>query len=218
MSDNRNRVVHNQKQTQKRSFFGLAAVAGGVLLLVFSIFSLATSDSFAIPQHAFQAVETAEEREWTPELPVRLMIPAIDVDAKIQYVGIDPGGTGEMEVPSNFTDVGWYEAGVLPGERGSAVMAGHLNGKQVPEAVFYDLHTLEIGDEVIVMSAGRERDIFKVVKVVTYAHTDSAVDVFTSTDGTKRLNLITCSGDWLSDENQYNKRTVVFTELLTDGE
>lgn len=199
-----------------RSFFVISVLVASLLVLSFSLFSSATSDSFAVPYYPLQTIETSEEREWVPELPVRLIIPAIDVDAEVQYVGLNPDGSGEMAVPSNFTDVGWYKHGVRPGMRGSAVIAGHFNGREVPEAVFYDLHTLEIGDEVVVMSAERVEDIFQVVKIETYTHDDPTTDVFQSTDGHKRLNLITCSGEWLSDENQYNERTVVFTELLTD--
>lgn len=158
------------------------------------------------------------EEEWIPELPVRLVIPAIEVDAEVQYVGLAESGTGEMAVPDNFTDVGWYAHGIRPGMKGSAVMAGHFNGKKTPQAVFYDLHTLEAGDEVIIMSADRIEDIFYVVRVETYDYDAATTDVFVSTDGKKRLNLITCGGDWMPDTKLYNKRTVVFTELLTDVE
>jgi sortase A len=166
-----------------------------------------------------QVIVFNEDRvEWVPELPVRLLIPALGLDAEVQYVGLDESGSGEMAVPSNFTDVGWYKDGVRTGMRGSAVIAGHYNGKGVPEAVFYNLDTLDIGDEVVIMSAERIEDIFSVVKVKTYDYDDDATDVFVSTDGKKRLNLITCGGEWLRDEGRYDKRTVVFTELLTDVE
>lgn len=192
--------------------FGLSLAA----VLTFSLLSLppATTSLIAPPQQAV----ALEPQEWVPEPPVRLVIPVIDVDAPVQYVGLDANGSGAMAVPSNFTDVGWYEPGVRPGMRGSAVIAGHLNGKDIPEAVFFELDTLEIGDEVVIMSAERIEDIFQVVRIETYAHDDSTEDVFVSTDGKKRLNLITCGGEWLPEEGQYNERTVVFTELLTDVE
>ena len=136
----------------------------------------------------------------------------------VQYVGLSTDGTGEMAVPSNFTDVGWYMEGVRPGMHGSAVMAGHYNGKGIPEAVFYDLDTLQVGDEVVIMSAERVENIFYVTRVETYDYDADTTDVFITTDGKARLNLITCGGEWLPEEKAYNKRTVVFTELLTDVE
>lgn len=202
----------------KWSFLRIPVLLVAILLLGFSLFYLVKSDNFAISLYSLEVGEMSEEQEQIPGLPVRLIIPSIDVDAEVQYVGLDPDGTGEMGVPSNFTDVGWYKYGVRPGMRGSAVIAGHLNGKEIPEAVFYDLHELAVGDEVVIMSAGRVGSIFRVVKVETYAYNDPTEDVFKSTDGKRKLNLITCGGEWLSDEDQYNERTVVFTELVTDVE
>jgi len=195
----------------------------GVITSAFLLFSPSQSNSFIVPptvevSRVTEIVYEQNEKEWIPELPVRLVIPAINVDASIQYVGLAPSGTGEMDVPSNFTDVGWYMHGVRPGMQGSAVITGHYNGKEIPEAVFYDLDTLQIGDEVIVLSAERIEDIFQVVKIASYDYDSPTTEVFISTDGKKRLNLITCSGAWLPEENLYNKRTVVFTELLTDVE
>jgi sortase A len=192
----------------------LAAATAGFIFYTFS-----ASDTFELPVEASQAVQNAYEyAEWIPELPVRLVIPSIGVDASVQQVGLAPNGTGEMGIPSNFTDVGWYQEGVRPGMRGSAVMAGHYNGKNTPEAVFYDLNNLQVGDEVIIMSEERIEDIFYVVKIETYDHDAATTEVFASNDGKARLNLITCGGEWLPDEKLFNKRTVVFTELLTDVE
>ncbi len=164
------------------------------------------------------AIFHGQQDEWVPALPTRLVIPALGLDASVQYVGLDNSGSGEMAVPSNFTDVGWYKNGVRPGMKGSAVMAGHYNGKDVAEAVFYELGTLDVGDEVLIMANGYIQDIFVVVRVETYNYDDDATDVFVSNDGKKRLNLITCSGEWLNEEQMYDKRTVVFTELVTDVE
>ncbi len=196
----------------------------GVLSLVvlavlgLSVYSIITKDSFVPLTESLEAREEPVTHEWAPELPVRLVIDAIGVDASIQYVGLNPDQPTEMDVPSNFTDVGWYQPGVRPGMRGSAVMTGHYNGRTVPEAVFYNLSKLQVGDEVVIMSAERVEDIFQVVQVATYAHDASTTEVFSSTDGKKRLNLITCGGEWLADAQVYNERTVVFTELLTDTE
>jgi len=51
---------------------------------------------------------------------MHLMIPAINVNTSIQKVGITPDG--EMEVPSNIGEVGWFKLGSPPGEKGSACL------------------------------------------------------------------------------------------------
>lgn len=210
-------MYYNQKSNSKKVRWVILAV---VLLLVgiavfgFVRFSSVASNDQTTVVHSPEVVEVSEQQEVIPDLPVRLVIPAIGVDANIQYVGLDPEGTGEMDVPSNFTDVGWYKLGIRPGMIGSAVIAGHFNGKEIPEAVFYDLDTLQVGDKVVVMGAEQVLDIFQVVKIKTFNYADSAEEVFVSTDGKVRLNLITCGGDWLSDVDMYDTRIVVFTERV----
>lgn len=189
----------------------------GVTASAYLISSLSQSNGQETLLEIVKAIEiSTEQEEYISDLPIRLVIPAIKVDASVQYVGLAPDDSGEMDVPSNFTDVGWYQFGVRPGMRGSAVIAGHFNGKTVPKAVFYDLGTLQFGDEVIIMSADGMQTIFSVVKVETYEYDASTVDVFVSTDEKVKLNLITCGGQWLPNEKSYNKRTVAFTELQTE--
>ncbi|MBY0310281.1 class F sortase [Patescibacteria group bacterium] len=208
---------------QKRLHLLGAGLTICVFLSGFSTFSLpsapttnGTSRVVDITDHAHAS--PASESAWVSELPVRLIIPAIEVDALVRPVGLAPDGSGVMDVPTNVSDVGWYSPGVRPGMRGSAVMAGHVSGKHVSEGVFYDLHRLVAGDEVIVMSAGRIEDIFVVVSVETFNYDEPTTEVFLNTDGKVRLNLITCDGEWLSDKRVFDKRTVVFTEQMTDVE
>lgn len=210
--------LHTTENKQAQFYIGVVIMLMVVLVLgaVFSSFS--GSDLYEKVPESVQAAEVSYDttEEWIPELPTRLVIPRLDVDAVVQYVGLDKNGSGEMAVPSNFSDVGWYTHGVRPGMKGSAVITGHLNGESVAEAVFYDLHTLVVGDEVVVMSADRIEDIFRVVRIETYPYNAPTEEVFVSNDGKARLNLITCGGEWLSDEQVYDTRTVVFTEQVTN--
>ena len=63
-----------------------------------------------------------------PTVPVSISVPAAGVVAPILPVGLKP--SGEMEVPADVSTVGWYDpiegAGVIPGEAGTAVLAGHV--------------------------------------------------------------------------------------------
>lgn len=150
-----------------------------------------------------------------PGKPVRLIIPAIGVDANIQSVGLFWNGDGEMSIPTNFTDVAWYNGGPLPGMPGNAVIDGHLDGHNVKEAVFYRLGDLTPGDLVEVVDTNGTIWKFQVVRLADYAYDATTTDIF-SGDATKaRLNLITCAGDWIKGQGIYNQRVVVFTELIT---
>lgn len=149
----------------------------------------------------------------TPATPARLVIPAIGVDAAIQSVGLFWNGNGEMGIPTNFTDVAWYNGGPLPGMPGSAVIDGHLDGKSVKEAVFYRLGDLKPGDLVDVIDKNGTKFEFQVIRLADYDYNASTSDIFSGDASKARLNLITCGGDWLPGKRLYDKRVVVFTEL-----
>ena len=151
-----------------------------------------------------------------PAEPAQLVIPAIGVNAVIESVGFSNTGNGEMGVPAKLMDVAWYNKGPIPGMPGSAVIAGHLNGRTVSSGVFYNLDKLKLGDIVEIIDQQGKKFQFKVVDVKTYDYNASAKDVFVSDNSKARLNLITCSGDWIKDQKIYNKRTVVFTELIME--
>ncbi len=150
-----------------------------------------------------------------PGTPVRLIIPSIGVDAHIQSVGLAWQGTGDMGIPTNFTDVGWYNQGPLPGMPGSAVIDGHLDGKDVKEAVFYNLAELKPGDLVEIVDAKGTTLQFRVVAAKLYDYNAPTTDIFSTGMSKVGLNLITCAGSWDKTEKLYDKRVVVFTELVS---
>lgn len=150
-----------------------------------------------------------------PALPMRLIIPAIGVDAAIQSVGLFWNGDGSMGIPTNFTDVAWYNGGPIPGAPGSAVIDGHLDGRNVREAVFYNLGNLKPGDLVEVLDASGTPWRFQVVRLTSYDYNTPTNDIFGGDASTTRLNLITCAGSWIKSQKIYSKRIVVFTELIT---
>ena len=150
-----------------------------------------------------------------PAAPARLIIKAIGVDAAIQSVGLSWKGDGAMGIPTNFTDAAWYNQGPRPGMPGIAVINGHVDGKDVEEAVFYNLGTLKPGDKVEVVDKKGNTAQFRVVGSKTYDYDSPTTDIFIGDASKAQLNLITCSGDWDKEKKLYIKRTVVTAELVT---
>ena len=151
---------------------------------------------------------TNENKE--KELPKLLEIPKLGVSAKVQYVGLN--SNDEMDVPSNNNDVAWFSLGVLPGKKGSAVIAGHLDGMSGKSAVFWDLHKLKIGNDIYVIDNGGDKKHFQVISVEKYETGFAPMEkIFGLNDGTY-LNLITCGGRWDKTKNNYSERLVVFAE------
>lgn len=150
------------------------------------------------------------ENKSTFGLPVELMIPAIGVDAHIQYLGITP--KGEMAVPDNIIDVGWFKLGPRPGDKGSAVIAGHFNGESNKAGVFTNLYKLEVGDRLSIKDDSGASITF-VVRGKRAYNSGYADDVFSRNDGTY-LNLITCDGLWDEVKKSYRQRLVVFADIM----
>jgi LPXTG-site transpeptidase (sortase) family protein len=142
-------------------------------------------------------------------LPVRLKIPAIGVDTAVEYMGDTTGG--DMAVPSNLVNVGWYKYGSIPGETGSAVIAGHVVGFKDEPGVFKKLDKLKTGDILLVVDAKGQSASFTVRGTKTYDPKQQHDEVFNSVSGA-HLNLITCAGDWDSSHQHYLKRLVVFAD------
>lgn len=142
-------------------------------------------------------------------LPVRLVIPKLNVNTTVEDMRLT--AAGNMAVPTDVVGVGWYEYGPHPGNKGSAVMAGHLDGLQGQPGVFAQLDKLQQGDQVLVVDDTGKTVSFVVRETRTYGQDEQPSEVFNSSDGS-HINLITCTGDWYASQHSYAKRLVVFAD------
>ena len=162
------------------------------------------------------AVESSTAAAVGTGLPVRLVIPKLNINAAFQYNGLTPSGT--METPSNVSDVGWFTGSALPGKLGVAIVIGHVaqirRGVVTKPGVFSDLGSLSAGDTFSVLNDEGVTTNFVVRESRTYDPTADATDVFTSTDGGAHLNFITCEGTWDQAQLEYTQRLVVFADAV----
>lgn len=145
------------------------------------------------------------------DFPVRLKIPSIGVDAAIESVGLT--AKKAMDVPKNSDNVGWYNLGPRPGDKGNAVLAGHLDWYYGKTAVFQHLSKLKVGDVLSVETDQGKSFPFVVREIRTYKPNEHALDVFKKSDG-RHLNLVTCGGIWDTFRKMYSERLVVFTDAV----
>lgn len=183
-----------------------------LLLGIFSLILYRQNISNLSKKKASEAIKLSQSR--LPEnvgIPVRIKIPKIHLDAVIQQVGFSKDGA--MDVPTNSVDVGWFKLGPKPGEKGSAVIDGHLDAINGVQGVFYNLHQLIRGDKIYIED-GKGTSIAFIVRMSrTYDPNEDVPDVFNKTDG-NYLNLITCDGVWDKGQKSYSKRLVVFTDRM----
>ena len=142
---------------------------------------------------------------------MRLKIPKINIDTKIDSMGVAKNGA--MESPSGSQDVGWFAFGPRPGDDGSAVITGHYGRwKNGDTSVFDNLHTLTPGDKIYIQDENGVTISFVVRELRTYDKNDDASEVFTSNNGTSHLNIIACAGVYDENLKTYSNRLVVFTD------
>jgi LPXTG-site transpeptidase (sortase) family protein len=138
--------------------------------------------------------------------PKQLRIPLINVNAKIQYVGITKNGN--MATPNNFTDVGWFQNGVIPGNIGSAIIDGHVDNGLAWPAVFANLGNLKIGDDIYIDTIGGNTLHFQVTNLENYPAGAETTQIFNQNDG-NYLKLITCAGVWSILHRTHDQRLIV---------
>jgi sortase (surface protein transpeptidase) len=137
--------------------------------------------------------------------PVKLVVPALGVDAEIVPVGYR---NGEMDVPPSAGLVAWYEHGPAPGEAGSAVLAGHVawNGRR---GVFWDLRDLPPGAEFEVRFDDDSVRRFRAVTLTSFGKTELPGDEIFRRTGEPELTLITCGGAFNPSIGRYEDNVVV---------
>jgi sortase A len=141
-----------------------------------------------------------------------LIIPSLKIKAVVERVGLNKTNN-EVEVPKGHGHVGWYTPGVRPGEIGTAVINGHFARKTSGWAVFNDLYKLREGDAVSITDNKGKVLNFVVQSSHIYDVNVRPSKVYFSTSGA-HLNLITCAGTWINSLHGFNKRLVIFTDLV----
>ncbi|WP_368930041.1 class F sortase [Bacillus pumilus] len=144
-------------------------------------------------------------------VPAEIAIPAIGVKAKVEKTTLSKDGS--MGVPKKTDNTAWFKDGLKPGDKGNAVMNGHVDNKWGP-SVFYRLKELKKGNKVIVTSSSGKKRTFEVIKVQSYPREEKP-NAFFGYAFTRNLNLITCTGTFDHAAGTHEKRLVVFTQLIS---
>ena len=137
--------------------------------------------------------------------PVQVVIDAIGVSAAVVAVALEPDGA--LSPPSDPSIVGWHSGSPIPGDRGPAVMVGHVDSADGP-AVFADLDDLEPGDEIDVENGDGYIASFAVSSVTRHPKRVFPTDAVYGPTPESELHLITCGGPF-DRETGYADNVVV---------
>lgn len=147
--------------------------------------------------------------------PVTLTIPSIGLTVQVTQVGLNSNHT--IQVPKNYQQPGWYRFGPSPGQRGSAVILGHVDTFKGP-AVFFKLRTLRPGARVEVTLADHVVTHFEVRQIAMYLKTNFPSQLVYGSHGYSGLQLITCGGAFDPVTGHYLSNVVVYTALVSTSE
>jgi hypothetical protein len=163
------------------------------------------------------------------EVPLELKIPSLKVNAPVFGVGLTSGN--EMDAPKGsigdpiWHTAFWYRGSGLPGESGTATIAGHVNDPLGRPEIFANLQDLHPGDLIIIHYTKLNIDIaFTVDQVKVYSLQESSDPVVLAQiygagpvsgtepqpalDGLSHLTLITCAGNIVN--GQFDHHVVVY--------
>ncbi|MGP2442228.1 class F sortase [Streptomyces sp. JW3] len=212
-------LAEEEERHRKRAPWGVIAL---VLLTGLALIRNGSGEfDVGPPQPASAAASQARPAEGTAlpkavaplpyAVPDRVRIPAIQVDAPMMPVGLDADGWVGAPPPEDPNLAGWFTGAVSPGEKGTAVVVGHVDNKQGP-AVFYGLGALKQGNEVEIARADGKTAEFEIYGIEVFEKDDFPGDRVYASKGSPELRVITCGGGF-SKQNGYAGNVVAFARL-----
>jgi sortase (surface protein transpeptidase) len=145
--------------------------------------------------------------------PLEISIPRINVNAEIMNLGTNEKGEVQTPPLDRAELAGWYQAGPSPGEKGNAVVIGHVDSKSGP-AVFFHIGALVQGDVIEVRRTDQSIAKFEVYGVASYPKTDFPTELVYGETPQADLRLVTCGGDFDKKASSYKNNIVVFAKLV----
>jgi sortase (surface protein transpeptidase) len=145
--------------------------------------------------------------------PSHQAISALSIEAPVVPLGVD-AATGDMEVPDNIDEVGWYRFGPVPGGSGSAVLAAHVDLAGEGPGVFYYLDRLGNGDEIEIAMTDGSSLRFLVTDTKRVPKVNLDLDSLFDPEGDPLLRLVTCGGAFDRATRSYQDNIVVTARLV----
>jgi hypothetical protein len=210
---------HYGFESRKRSPWGVLALA---LLSGIALIRNGVDVVLGPPQPAAAAALTGRAQGET-FLPVsleplayspatRVRIPALDVDAPVLDVGLDQEGWIDAPPAQDPNLAGWYQNGISPGQRGTAIVVGHVDNLSGP-AVFYRLGSIEKGQHIEVNRVDGKTAVFEVYGVEVFSKMDFPGPRVYGDTGQPELRVITCGGGYAKGSG-YTGNVVVFARMV----
>ena len=140
--------------------------------------------------------------------PVRVVVPAVQIDMSVAPMGVDDQGL--MELPNDSNIAGWYEYGPAPADpRGTTVIAAHVDSLEFGLGQFVRLRDIIAGETISLTTADDVVHSYTVSQIVRTPKTDVALNELFDRNGSPRLVLVTCGGVFNTDTGHYLDNVIV---------
>ncbi len=143
--------------------------------------------------------------------PCRIKIRSIGVDAPVIELGLRPNGT--LEVPTVYSETGWWKGGAKPGQIGSTVIVGHVDNRRGP-AVFYKLPKLKPGDVVTVSRVKMPPVRYVIEDLGVWAKANFPSEIVYGPTPIAEIRLITCGGVFNPATGHYADNIIAFGRMI----
>jgi hypothetical protein len=138
--------------------------------------------------------------------PIAISIPAIGVESLLLAAGTLDDGS--IDVPRDPSTAAWFTGGPRPGDRGPAVIVGHVDSKRGP-CVFWRLHELPVGAVVTVETTTGPVE-FVVESVEQYPKDQFPTHDVYGAVPRPALRLVTCGGSFDRSIGHYRDNIVAY--------
>ena len=194
----------------------LVVSGSGLALAASSRSTTGASSSSSVHEGAAGGIQEPDAgRTTAPQAGVivtHVSIPAIGVSSDIELLTLD--STGALLPPVDFNRAGWYSGGVIPGQIGPAIIAGHIDSVTAP-AVFANLHKMTPGMKILVSLSNGTVLTFAADRSQVAPKTQFPSSSVYGTVPTPQLRVITCDGTFNTATGHYDDNLVVFATLVT---
>jgi LPXTG-site transpeptidase (sortase) family protein len=147
-------------------------------------------------------------------LPASVRIPSIGATSTLLPLALNPDGTVQVPPVSTPMQAGWYEGSSAPGQAGPAVLLGHVDGDS-QAGIFYRLHELVRGDQVLVTRVDGSVEKFTVTKVARVTKDSFPTNAVYGPTKDSELRLVTCGGAFDHTTHHYVDNLIVYATLAT---
>jgi sortase (surface protein transpeptidase) len=180
---------------------------GGAALVPSTVTTVAPTATIVVP-----AMNAGLGGGQARSIPVRIRIPAIGVNAAVAEVGKNPDGSIQVPPLAAHNLAAWYRYGPTPGQRGAAVIIGHVDSYTAP-SVFYGLKYMRAGETIYIALADGRQATFTVDQVQDAAKAHFPTRSVYGALPYPGLRLITCGGAFDAATRHYLDNIIVYAHL-----